>query len=88
MDIMLKVLEIVTPVFALAGVGFAWVKLGYEYRVQFGLDPETSGTQALCHLDVSGFLPLTNRVATLFERNHLHLLLRFAFPCTGTMTWR
>ena len=35
MDIMLKVLEIVTPVFALAGVGFAWVKLGYEYRVQF-----------------------------------------------------
>jgi len=35
LDIALKVLEIVTPVFALAGVGFAWVKLGYEYRVQF-----------------------------------------------------
>lgn len=35
MDIALKVLEIVAPVFALAGVGFAWVKRGYEYRVQF-----------------------------------------------------
>lgn len=28
-------LEIVAPVFLLAGVGFAWVKLGYEYRVEF-----------------------------------------------------
>lgn len=35
MEIALKVLEIVTPVFALAAVGFAWVKLGFEYRVQF-----------------------------------------------------
>lgn len=29
------VLEIVAPVFILAAVGFAWVKLGYEYRVEF-----------------------------------------------------
>ena len=35
MDVALKVLEIVAPVFLLAAVGFAWVKLGYEYRLQF-----------------------------------------------------
>jgi predicted permease len=29
------VLEIVAPVFLLAGLGFAWVKLGIEYRIQF-----------------------------------------------------
>lgn len=29
------VLEIVAPVFLLAAVGFGWVRLGYEYRVQF-----------------------------------------------------
>jgi len=31
----LTVLEITAPVFILAAVGFAWVKLGYEYRVEF-----------------------------------------------------
>ncbi len=35
MDIVLTVLEIVAPVFLLAAVGFVWVRLGYEYRVQF-----------------------------------------------------
>ncbi len=35
MHIALTVLEIVAPVFLLAAVGFIWVKLGYEYRVQF-----------------------------------------------------
>ena len=35
MQLVLTVLEIVAPVFLLAGVGFAWVKLGYEYRVEF-----------------------------------------------------
>ena len=35
MAIALTVLEIVAPVFLLALVGFAWVKLGFEYRVQF-----------------------------------------------------
>ena len=35
MDIALTVLEIVAPVFLLATVGFAWVKMGFEYRVQF-----------------------------------------------------
>ena len=29
------VLEIVAPVFILAGIGFAWVKLGFEYRITF-----------------------------------------------------
>lgn len=29
------VLEIVAPVFLLAGIGFVWVKLGFEYRIQF-----------------------------------------------------
>jgi hypothetical protein len=29
------VLEIVAPVFLLAAVGFTWVKLGYEYRINF-----------------------------------------------------
>jgi hypothetical protein len=28
-------MEIVSPVFLLAAVGFIWVKLGFEYRVQF-----------------------------------------------------
>nr|WP_247744974.1 AEC family transporter [Shimia sp. R11_0] len=31
----LTVLEIVAPVFLVAGVGFAWVKAGFEYRIQF-----------------------------------------------------
>ncbi|SFS89974.1 hypothetical protein SAMN04488040_2325 [Sulfitobacter marinus] len=35
MNLTLTVLEIVAPVFLLAGVGFAWVKLGFEYRIQF-----------------------------------------------------
>lgn len=35
MDIAIKVMEIVAPVFLVAGIGFAWVKLGFEYRVEF-----------------------------------------------------
>ena len=35
MQLALTVLEIVAPVFLLAAVGFVWVKLGYEYRVEF-----------------------------------------------------
>lgn len=31
----LTVLEIVAPVFLLASIGFAWVKLGFEYQIQF-----------------------------------------------------
>ncbi|MEM1237882.1 MAG: AEC family transporter [Pseudomonadota bacterium] len=35
MNLALTVLEIVAPVFALAAVGFIWVKLGFEYRMEF-----------------------------------------------------
>lgn len=35
MNLVITVLEIVAPVFLLAGVGFAWVKLGQEYRIEF-----------------------------------------------------
>ena len=35
MNLGLTVLEIVAPVFLLAAFGFLWVKLGFEYRVQF-----------------------------------------------------
>ncbi|MCF2906248.1 AEC family transporter [Octadecabacter sp. CECT 8868] len=35
MQLTLTVLEIVAPVFLLAAVGFGWVKLGFEYRVEF-----------------------------------------------------
>lgn len=35
MNLVLTVLEIVAPVFLLGGLGFAWVKLGFEYRIQF-----------------------------------------------------
>lgn len=35
MIIAYTVLEIVAPVFLLAGIGFAWVKLGFEYRITF-----------------------------------------------------
>lgn len=35
MNLTLTVLEIVSPVFLLAGIGFAWVRLGFEYRVAF-----------------------------------------------------
>lgn len=35
MELVLKVIEITAPVFLLAAVGFVWVKLGFEYRVQF-----------------------------------------------------
>ncbi len=35
MNLALTVLQIVTPVFALAAIGFAWVRLGFEYRLAF-----------------------------------------------------
>lgn len=35
MNLTLTVLEIVAPVFLLASVGFTWVKLGFEYRINF-----------------------------------------------------
>ena len=35
MNLILTVLEIVAPVFLLAGLGFTWVKVGFEYRIQF-----------------------------------------------------
>lgn len=35
MNLALTVLQIVAPVFLLAGIGFAWVKLGQEYRIRF-----------------------------------------------------
>ena len=34
-NLALTVLNITAPVFLLAAVGFAWVKMGYEYRVEF-----------------------------------------------------
>lgn len=35
MNLALTVLNITAPVFLLAAVGFAWVKMGFEYRVEF-----------------------------------------------------
>ena len=35
MNIILTVLQIVAPVFLLGGVGFVWVKAGFEYRMEF-----------------------------------------------------
>lgn len=35
MNIVVTVLQIVAPVFILAGIGFAWVRAGWEYRVAF-----------------------------------------------------
>lgn len=35
MDLALTVLNITAPVFILAAIGFGWVKLGFEYRVEF-----------------------------------------------------
>ena len=35
MNLVLTVLEIVAPVFLLGSVGFLWVKLGFEYRIEF-----------------------------------------------------
>lgn len=35
MNVILTVAEIVAPVFLLAALGFAWVKFGYEYRLDF-----------------------------------------------------
>ncbi|SMX22924.1 AEC family transporter [Boseongicola aestuarii] len=35
MNLVLTVAEIVAPVFLLAALGFAWVKFGYEYRLDF-----------------------------------------------------
>jgi predicted permease len=34
-NLIVTVLEIVAPVFLLAAVGFTWVKLGFEYRIEF-----------------------------------------------------
>ena len=33
--IFFTVLEVVTPVFLLAALGYSWVKFGFEYRVEF-----------------------------------------------------
>ena len=35
MNLILTVLEVVAPVFLLAAIGFAWVKLGFDYRIEF-----------------------------------------------------
>lgn len=35
MNLVLTVLEIVAPVFLLAAVGFAWVRMGFDYRIEF-----------------------------------------------------
>lgn len=35
MTLIYTVLEIVTPVFLLASIGFIWIKLGFEYRTRF-----------------------------------------------------
>ncbi|MEM6758084.1 MAG: AEC family transporter [Pseudomonadota bacterium] len=35
MNLTITVLEIVAPVFLLAAIGYIWVKLGLEYRIQF-----------------------------------------------------
>ncbi len=35
MNLVLTVLQITAPVFLLGAIGFAWVKLGFEYRVKF-----------------------------------------------------
>lgn len=35
MNLILTVLEIVAPVFLLAAIGFTWVKLGFDYRIEF-----------------------------------------------------
>lgn len=35
MNLTVTVLQIVAPVFFLAGIGFVWVKVGLEYRIQF-----------------------------------------------------
>ncbi len=35
MNLIFTVLEIVAPVFLLAAIGFAWVKFGLEYRIEF-----------------------------------------------------
>ena len=35
MNLALTVLQIVAPVFILAGIGFGWVRVGLEYRIQF-----------------------------------------------------
>ena len=35
MQLALEVLQIIAPVIVLAGVGFAWAALGFEYKVQF-----------------------------------------------------
>ena len=35
LNIFFTVLEVVTPVFLLAALGYFWVKLGFEYRVEF-----------------------------------------------------
>ncbi|SHI42899.1 hypothetical protein SAMN05444000_101108 [Shimia gijangensis] len=35
MNLTVTVLEIVSPVFLLAAIGFVWVKAGFEYRIEF-----------------------------------------------------
>jgi len=34
-NLILTVFEVVAPVFILASIGFTWVKLGFDYRIEF-----------------------------------------------------
>ncbi|GAA3856996.1 AEC family transporter [Celeribacter arenosi] len=78
MNLVLTVLEIVSPVFLLALVGFVWVRTGHEYRLEFV-------TKLAMTLSVPALI-FTALVNTSIEPSALTALLFAAIAAYGAVT--
>ena len=66
-NLLLTVLEIVAPVFILASIGFAWVKLGFDYQIEFVTRMAmTLGVPALIFVALMQTEIAPNALATVF----------------------
>jgi len=66
-NLILTVLEIVAPVFLLASIGFAWVKLGFDYQIEFVTRMAmTLGVPALILVSLMKTEISPNALATVF----------------------
>lgn len=78
MNLILTVLQIVAPVGLLAGVGFAWVKAGFEYRMEF--------VTRLAMTLATPCLIFTALMKTEIDRSALADLLLAAITAYGVLT--
>ena len=78
MNLTFTVLEIVAPVFLLAVIGFIWIKLGFEYNVQFV-------TRLAMSLSVPCLI-FVSLMKTEITPNELAILLLASFVTYGIIT--